>query len=93
MASRRKNSCDAESAGSGESARPASAFDPLAAPDAPVASPDTVQSVDVGLPLSHTEFRALKERARTPRTPPRSETSAAQEDGHGNEKNPGSRNR
>jgi len=83
MASRRKDECDAESAGEGASAEAATELDPFTADDDPSPSTALPRSVPQGLPVSDTEFRALKERARTLRNP---NESVAQEDGHGDGK-------
>jgi hypothetical protein len=81
---RRKDECDAEPAGEGASAAAGKESKPFAAADEdPSPSTPLPRSVPQGLPVSHTEFRALKERARTLRNP---KESVAQEDGHGNEK-------
>ena len=83
MASRRKDECDAEPAGESASAGEATEFEPFAADEDPSPATAMTRSVPQGLPVSDTEFRALKERARTLRTP---KESAAQEDGHDDEK-------
>lgn len=81
---RRKDECDAEQAGEGASAGAAKKSEPFAAADEdPSSSTALPRSVPQGLPVSHPEFRALKERARTLRNP---KDSVAQEDGHGDEK-------
>lgn len=82
MASRRKDECDAEPAGEGASAGAGTELDPFTADD-PSPSAALPRSVPQGLPVSDTEFRALKERARTLQNP---KGSVAQEDGHAGEK-------
>ena len=81
VASRRKDEC-AESAGESASAGAGKESEPFAADEDSSPSTALPRSVPQGLPVSHTEFRALKERARTLRTP---KESVAQEDGYGNE--------
>ena len=82
VTNRRKDEC-AESAGEGASAGAAKEFEPSAADEESSPSTSTPHSVPQGLPVSHTEFRALKERARTQQNP---KDSVAQEDGNGDEK-------
>jgi hypothetical protein len=82
MANRRKDEC-AESAGEGASAGAGKQSEPFAADEDSSPSTATQRSVPQGLPVSHTEFRALKERARTQQNP---KDSVAQENGNGNEK-------
>jgi len=85
VASRRKDEC-AEPAGEGASAEAAKESVPFAAAEDHAPSTVIPRSVPQGLPVSHTEFRALKERARTLQNPSNPKDSVAQEDGYGNEK-------
>ena len=86
VASKGNDECDAEPAGEGASGGSAKESEPFAADEDPSPSTAIPHSVPQGLPVSHTEFRALKERARTLQNPSNPKDSVAQEDGHGNEK-------